>query len=151
MKKFGRIIGAVVLAIIASVFVNACTLLSFGGLAHLIQNLSFLNVIAFSIILGFAGSIVFTLAALILYGLWYLSRGSKLIGIIVTIILLNSFINDFALLISGIANGPAIASAIEMIKEEAGKFYMAGAIITLIVDFACYVVCSIACFVNPEE
>jgi hypothetical protein len=47
MKKFGRIIGAIVLAIIASVFVNACTLLSFGGLAHLIQNLSFLNVIAF--------------------------------------------------------------------------------------------------------
>ena len=143
--------GAVVLAIVACILVNACTLLSFGGLAHLIQNLSFLNVIAFSIILGFAGSIVFTLAALILYGLWYLSRGSKLIGIIVTIILLNSFINDFALLISGIANGPAIASAIEMIKEEAGKFYMAGAIITLIVDFACYVVCSIACFVNPEE
>ena len=137
MKKFGRIIGAIVLAIIASVFVNACTLLSLGGLAHLIQNLSFLNVIAFSIILGFAGSIVFTLAALILYGLWYLSRGSKLIGIIVTIILLNSFINDFALLISGIANGPAIASAIEMIKEDAGKFYMAGAILTLIVDFAC--------------
>lgn len=151
MKKVGRVIGAVVLAIVACILVNACTLLSFGGLAHLIQNLSFLNVIAFSIILGFAGSIVFTLAALILYGLWYLSRGSKLIGIIVTIILLNSFINDFALLISGIANGPAIASAIEMIKEEAGKFYMAGAIITLIVDFACYVVCSIACFVNPEE
>ena len=151
MKKFGRIIGAIVLAIVACFFINACTLLSFGGLAHLIQNLSFLNVIAFSIILGFAGSLVFTLAALIVYGLWYLSRGSKLIGIIVTIILLNSFINDYALLISGIANGPASASAIEMIKEEAGSFYMAGAIITLIVDFVCYVICSIACFVKLEE
>ena len=41
MKKLGRILGAAVLAVIASMFVNACTLLLFGGTAYTIRNFKF--------------------------------------------------------------------------------------------------------------
>ena len=118
------------LAIVASMFTNACTLLLFFGTVYTIHNLSFLNCFAYMMILSFACSIIMGLAGLILYGLWYLSRGSKVIGAIVIIILLNSLINDYGMLIAGISNGPASASAIKMVKEVAGSYYMLGAIIT---------------------
>lgn len=151
MKKLGRILGAAVLAVIASMFVNACTLLLFGGTAYTIHNLSFMSFIAYSMILSLGCSVVMGIGGSILYGLWYLSRGSKLIGAIVIIVLLNGFINEYGLLIADIPNGPAGASIIKMIKEEAGSYYMLGAIITLIIDFLSYVVCSAVCFIKSED
>lgn len=154
LKKIGRFIGAVTLAVITTFFVNSITLLSYGCIAHIIQNLhniGFLDFIIYSGIIGIVGSIVIGIATAIGFGLIYTSQKSIFIALVVILIFLNALLNDYTLLLGDLPLNTYSDQAISMIKKDAGSFYGIGAIITLIVDFLCYLIYSATCFIDPEE
>lgn len=153
-EKIGRFIGAIILAFLATIVINSVTLLLFGGIAHIIQiiqDITFWGFMMYIVIIGIGGSLVMGIAQAIGYGFLYVSRGSKFIAIVVTLILLNGFLNDIVILIAEHHHFHYAGQAIDMIKSEAGSFYNIGAIITLIVEFLWYLIYSILCFDKPKD
>lgn len=153
-NKIWRFIGAVIIAFIATIFINCITLLLFAGIAHVIHNMHNIGFVEFIVctgILGFAGTLVLCIAIAIGVGLIFTSRKSIFIAVVVILIFLNSLLKDWVLLWENLPWGTYSSQAIAMIKEDAGSFYKIGAIITLIANFVCYSIYSILCFIDPEE
>lgn len=149
LNKIGRFIGAVFLAFIVTAVVNGITMILFGSIAHVINNiddLTFWRFIMYIIIFGIAGNIIFFIAMLLGMGLYNTSRGSKFIAIIVSLIFLNGFFNDCVLLLGDSTVFEAGTQVVNMIKRDAGAYYKIGAIFTLVLDFIILLFYSLSCF-----
>lgn len=151
MIKLLRFIGAVVLAVISSVAIRYLTLLLFGGTAHMISEFSFLNLVLYMVVLSIASAILSFVAPLLMGGFTYTVQGSKFIAIVVILIFINYFGGECAYLLGETHLGFYSEQALSMVKDAAGAFYQAGAIITLIIEFLCYGFLSLFLFINPNE
>lgn len=151
MIKLLRFIGAVVLAVISSVAIRYLTLLLFGGTAHMISEFSFLNLVLYMVVLSIASAILSFVAPLLMGGFTYTVQGSKFIAIVVILIFINYFGGECAYLLGETHFGFYSEQALCMVKDAAGAFYQAGAIITLIIEFLCYGFLSLFLFINPNE
>ncbi len=151
MIKVLRFIGAVVLAVIASMAIRYLTLLLFGGTAHTIRDFSFLNLVLYMVILSVGSTILSFVVPLLMGGFTYTVQGSKFIAIVVILIFINDFGGECAYLLGETHWGFYSEQALGMVKDAAGAFYQAGAIITLIIEFLCYGFLSLFLFINPNE
>lgn len=151
MIKLLRFIGAVVLAVISSIAIRYLALLLFGGTAHMISEFSFLNLVLYMVVLSIASTILSFVVPLLMGGFTYTVQGSKFIAVVVILIFLNYFGGECIYLLGETSLGYYSEKSLEMVKEAAGTFYQAGAIITLVIEFLCYGFLSLFLFVNPNE
>lgn len=151
MIKVLRFMGAVVLAVISSIAIRYLALLLFGGTAHMISEFSFLNLVLYLVVLSIASTILSFVVPLLMGGFIYTVQGSKFIAVVVILIFFNYFGGECIYLLGETELGYYSNVALEMVKEAAGAFYQAGAIITLVIEFLCYVFLSLSLFVNPND
>lgn len=117
----------------------------------MISEFSFLNLVLYMVVLSIASTILSFVVPLLMGGFTYTVQGSKFIAVVVILIFLNYFGGECIYLLGETSLGYYSEKSLEMVKEAAGTFYQAGAIITLVIEFLCYGFLSLFLFINPNE
>lgn len=150
MMKILRFIGAVILAIITSLFISFLADSLFGFTAYTFGNASFWRIVLYILALNIGTPILGLVAQLLTFGFASIVQGSKFIAVVVILIFINYFLGECVYLLGNTQYGFYSESVLEMLKETAGSFYMVGAIITLILEFLCYGFISFILFIKPD-
>lgn len=150
MMKVLRFIGAVILAIITSLFISFLADSLFGFTAYTFGNASFWRIVLYLLALNIGVPILGIIAQLLTLGFTYIVQGSKFIAIVVILVFINYFCGECVFLLGDTHFGFYSDSVLEMLKETAGSFYTVGAIITLIMELICYALLSLFLFIKLD-
>lgn len=142
---FLRFISAIVLSIVTSLAIRTICMVCFTGFVNFFVHFGFKTLFYTSIACSVGGGLITFIVPLLLMGLHWAGNGSKWIAALPIFIFFNYFIGDCLYLFTDdIYHGVYSVELMTFLREEAGWFYMPGAILTTIVMLISYVAASAA-------
>lgn len=146
-----RFIGAMILAFFIACLIRFVPSAAFSVISHLCSHFSFKALVIVSFVSSIVGSILTFVVPFVIFGQMKLVKGNKFIAIAIILLYLDCFVGDYLFFFGNQSLGEASDFIIDSLKQDAGSFYMIGAIISLLVMFACFVFSSLLLFVKPND
>lgn len=149
---FIRFVSAILLSIVTSIAIRTICLMCFTGLVNFFANFSFKTMIYTGIASSVGGGLLTLIVPLLFLGLHWAGNGSKWIAVLPIFFFINYFIGDCLYLFTDdIYHGVYSEELMTFLREEAGGFYMPGAVLTIIVMLVSYIAAGAALLTKEND